>query len=115
MNPIIEQVFTNFISNAIKYSPEGSHVVVGISDAGDEWKVTVKDSGSGISEHDRELIFTRFSRLEKAKKGGIKGTGLGLAIVHKIVYLHNGSVGVDSNSPEKGSTFWVRLNKAPAK
>ena len=110
-NSVIEQVFINLISNAIKYSPEGSHVHITILDEGDQWKVNVKDQGSGIPESDRELIFTRFSRLDKVKKGSIKGTGLGLAIVHKVVSLHNGSVGVDSNSPEVGSTFWVRLNK----
>ncbi len=113
VNPIIEQVFLNLVSNAIKYSPKGSHIVVSISDTGDEWEVAVKDNGMGIPEGDGELIFTRFSRLDKVK-GGIKGTGLGLAIVHKIVTLHNGSVGVKSNHPEKGSTFWVRLNKANA-
>ncbi|WP_340820789.1 ATP-binding protein [Methanolobus sp. WCC4] len=110
-NSVIEQVFMNLISNAIKYSPRGSHVHITILDEGDQWNVNVKDQGSGIPESDREFIFTRFSRLDKVKKGSIKGTGLGLAIVHKVVTLHNGSVGVDSNSPEAGSTFWVRLNK----
>ncbi len=114
VHPTIKQVFANLVSNAIKYSPEGSHVGISISDSDDQWKACVKDQGSGIPEEDRELIFTRFSRLDKAKKGSIKGTGLGLAIVHKIVTLHNGSVGVDSNFPEEGSTFWVRLDKAQA-
>ncbi|WP_319509069.1 ATP-binding protein [uncultured Methanolobus sp.] len=113
VNPLIEQVFINLISNAIKYGPKGGHVEIFMSDAGDEWQVNVKDNGSGIPEQDREMIFTRFSRLDKVNKGSIKGTGLGLAIVHKIVTLHNGSVGVDSNYPETGSTFWVRFNKAP--
>jgi hypothetical protein len=111
VNTVIDQVFINLISNAIKYSPKGSHVEITISDLGEQWQVNVKDQGTGIPEEDRELIFTRFSRLDKVKKGSIKGTGLGLAIVHKIVTLHNGEVGVDSNYPEDGSTFWVRLNK----
>jgi signal transduction histidine kinase len=111
VNSVIDQVFINLISNAIKYSPKGSHVEITISDLGEQWQVNVKDHGFGIPEEDRELIFTRFSRLDKVKKGCIKGTGLGLAIVHKIVTLHNGEVGVDSNHPEEGSTFWVRLNK----
>ncbi|WMW26144.1 ATP-binding protein [Methanolobus sediminis] len=111
VNSVIDQVFINLISNAIKYSPKGSHVEVTISDIGEQWQVNIIDHGSGIPEEDRELIFTRFSRLDKVKKGCIKGTGLGLAIVHKIVTLHNGEVGVDSNYPEDGSTFWVRLNK----
>ncbi|TGC09837.1 ATP-binding protein [Methanolobus halotolerans] len=108
----IKLVFANLVSNAIKYSPKGSHVEISISDSDDQWQACVKDRGSGIPEEDCEFIFKRFSRLDKAKKGSIRGKGLGLAIVHKIVTLHNGSVGVDSNFPEEGSTFWVRLDKA---
>ncbi|WP_407283394.1 ATP-binding protein [Methanolobus sp. ZRKC1] len=111
VNPVIGQVFSNLISNSIKYSPKGSHMDVNICDEGDKWKIAVKDNGIGIPETDRDFIFTRFSRLNKVKKRGIKGTGLGLAIVHKIVTLHKGEVGVESSSPESGSTFWVRLNK----
>ncbi|MCD4807583.1 MAG: response regulator [Methanococcoides sp.] len=105
----IEEVFFNLLSNAVKYSPEDTRITVEIEDLGKEWKVKVLDQGFGISDEDKPLVFERFKRLDK---GGIKGTGLGLAIVKRIVDLHGGKVGVGDNPYEKGSVFWVTLNKA---
>ncbi|AKB84358.1 response regulator [Methanococcoides methylutens] len=107
-DPMIEQVFVNLVSNAIKYSPQGTLVSVGIDDLGNEWKVRVIDQGFGILDEDKELVFERFKRLDK---GNIKGTGLGLAIVKRIVELHEGKVGVADNPEGQGSMFWVTLKK----
>lgn len=105
----IEEVFFNLLSNAVKYSSRDTHITVEIEDLGNEWKVNVLDQGFGISDEDKPLVFERFKRLDK---GGIQGTGLGLAIVKRIVDLHGGKVGVGDNPYEKGSVFWVTLNKA---
>lgn len=109
LNEVIEDVFANLISNAIKYSPEGSALKIKILDAGNYWKTEVTDNGDGISDENKPLIFDRFQR---ADKKGIKGSGLGLAIVKRIVDLHGGSVGVEDNPEGKGSVFWVLLKKA---
>ncbi len=108
-NPILQTVFTNLISNAIKYSPGGSSVLIDIEDADEFWKVTVTDSGEGVGDADKPLIFDRFRR---ASKGKAKGTGLGLAIVRRIIELHHGEAGVTDNPEGVGSVFWVTLQKA---
>lgn len=108
-NPLIGDVFLNLISNAVKYSPEKSKIVVGLEDKNDEWEVMVKDYGVGIPDEHKEEIFERFKRGEK---GSVKGTGLGLAIVRRIVNLHRGKVWVEDN-PEGGSIFHVNVPKNP--
>ncbi|MEA1984709.1 MAG: PAS domain-containing sensor histidine kinase [Euryarchaeota archaeon] len=109
INVIVEEVFENLISNAIKYSPEGSDILIDIIDMQNFWKVTVTDPGEGIVNEDKLHIFDRFKR---ADKKGIKGTGLGLAIVKRIIELHGGDVGVEDNPQGQGSVFWVTLKKA---
>jgi two-component system phosphate regulon sensor histidine kinase PhoR len=107
LNPFIESVFSNLISNAIKYSPNNSEVIIDIEDKGDSVKVVVKDRGEGIKDEYKEKIFHRF---RIGKKEGIKGSGIGLAIVRRIVDLHNGKVWVEDN-PGGGSIFFVEIPK----
>ncbi|AKB84430.1 PAS domain-containing sensor histidine kinase [Methanococcoides methylutens] len=107
-SPVLEEVFVNLLSNTIKYSPEGSRVIVDILDNGDEWKVTVTDSGEGVADEDKPFVFERFKR---ATKASVKGTGLGLAIVKRIIDLHGGEVGVEDNPGGQGSVFWVTVKK----
>lgn len=109
VNPIIEEVFANFITNAVKYSSENTSISIDIFDEGNMWKVAVSDQGEGISNADKPYVFDRFKRVTKK---GVKGSGLGLAIVKRIAELHNGEVGVEDNPEGKGSRFWIRLNKA---
>ncbi len=109
VNPIIEEVFANFLTNAVKYSHERTSILIDIFDEGNVWKVAVSDQGEGISGADKPYVFDRFKRVTKK---GVKGTGLGLAIVKRIAELHGGDVGVDDNPEGKGSRFWIRLNKA---
>ncbi len=111
LNPVIDGVFNNFISNAIKYGPSDSIVTVDVQDVGDEWKVMVADMGEGIPDEDKKVIFGRFQRL-KEKKKAIKGSGLGLAIAKRIVELHGGKIGVEDNPAGKGSVFWATVQKA---
>ncbi len=107
-NPIISEIFTNYISNAIKYAKCGGKIIIDAVDEGNYWKIRVIDFGPGVPDKYKKVIFERFKR---AKKEGIRGLGLGLAIVKRIAELHGGEVGVDDN-PEGGSIFWVRLPKA---
>ncbi|MDK2938463.1 MAG: two-component system, cell cycle response regulator [Methanolobus sp.] len=108
-NPMIEGVFTNLISNAIKYSPDNTTITVKIEDFADKWKVSVADQGDGIPDADKEAVFTRFNRLHKEN---IKGSGIGLAIVKRIMDLHGEKVGVFDNQEGHGSIFWFTLKKA---
>ncbi|WP_407357141.1 PAS domain S-box protein [Methanolobus sp. WCC5] len=111
LNPLIDGVFANFISNAIKYGPSDSTVTVDVKDIGHEWKIMVSDSGEGIPDKDKQLIFDRFKRLAEKKKA-VKGSGLGLAIAKRIVELHGGMIGVEDNPTGKGSVFWATVKKA---
>ncbi|TGC10682.1 PAS domain S-box protein [Methanolobus halotolerans] len=110
VSPVIEGVFGNYLSNAIKYSPSGSSITVEVEDFGGEWKVKFIDCGEGIPDCHKKLVFDRFKRLSNKKKG-VKGTGLGLAIVKRIVDLHYGRAGVEDNPTGKGSVFWATIRK----
>ncbi|MFQ5815300.1 MAG: sensor histidine kinase [Candidatus Hydrothermarchaeaceae archaeon] len=107
-NQLVEEVFNNLISNAIKYTNVNGKVIVEVLDAGGYWKVMVEDNGIGIADEYKGRIFQRFERI---KKEGVKGTGLGLAIAKRIIDLHGGEIWVEDN-PEGGSIFNVTLPKA---
>lgn len=109
VNPIIEEVFYNLISNAVKYSPDNTAITIKIDDNGDKWKISVADEGEGIPESEKISVFNRFKRLHKEN---IKGNGIGLAIVKRIINLHNQEVGVTDNPEGRGSVFWFTLQKA---
>jgi two-component system, OmpR family, sensor histidine kinase MtrB len=103
----IEQVITNLISNAIKYSPPGSTIEVALDAGADEVELSVADHGVGISEEDRACIFEPFRRVGPSTEA-VPGMGLGLFVVRKIVEEHRGRIEVDT-APEEGSTFRVFL------
>jgi len=111
INPIVEGVFANYISNAIKYGPSNSSITLEIGDIGSEWRVNVRDYGDGIPDADKDIVFDRFKRLSHKKKG-VKGTGLGLAIAKRIVDLHGGRAGVEDGPAGTGSVFWATFKKA---
>jgi two-component system, sensor histidine kinase and response regulator len=104
------QVVNNFVSNAIKYTPEGGQVAVRILDNGSAITVQVSDSGIGIPKDDVPYVFDRFYRVKKATHQKSEGTGLGLAIAAGIIKKHNGEIGVDSQEGQ-GSTFYFHLPK----
>ena len=104
-NPIISQVFKNYVSNAIKYAFEGLLVIVEAYIEEDHVKVTVKDFGTTIPEENRKIIFERRVTLERSRK---LGSGLGLAIVKKIADIHDAEVWVEPNHPT-GNVFCLRI------
>lgn len=106
-NFIIEEVFSNLVSNALKYAREGKRVVVEGGEGEQKLRIRVVDFGRGIGEGEKEEIFTRFQRKDKR---GVEGTGMGLAIAQRIVELHSGKIWVE-DSPGGGATFVVELPK----
>jgi len=106
---LLFQVFSNLISNAIKYSPGGGPVTVGAGVETGEVAVVVEDRGFGIPEKDRERLFARYAR--GSNVSGIVGTGIGLYLVKMVVDLHHGRVAVESREGE-GARFTVRLPAA---
>lgn len=104
----VGQVLMNFISNAIKYSPEGGSVTVKARQDGDMVTVSITDQGIGIAKEDQAKLFTKFYRVDSSLTREIGGTGLGLSICKSIIELLGGRVGVKS-SAGKGSTFWFSL------
>lgn len=106
----IIQVLTNLVSNAIKFSPSGSDVTVGIEQGSEDGSLRffVKDNGPGIPPAQAHKLFARFQQLDQSDSRQKGGTGLGLAITKAIVEEHNGQIGVESEFG-KGSTFWFAL------
>ena len=105
-------IFNNLVSNSVKYNKPGGEAEIVIN--GDESNVVVyfSDTGIGITESDRENLFTEFVRIRNERTRNISGSGLGLSIVKKVVELYNGTISVES-TPDKGTTFIVRLPKKP--
>lgn len=104
----MEELFTNLISNAIHYSPDGGNVNICAVSHGDYVEVLVTDTGVGIEAEEIPKIFDKFYRVKHPKTRQVVGTGLGLAIVKGIVESHRGSVEVESE-PGVGTTFRVLL------
>ena len=109
----MEEVLSNLITNAIKYSPDGGQVLVSAFAENDSLCIRVKDSGLGISPEDLKLIFKQFYRIKNERTRYINCTGLGLAIVKSILESHQGRIKVESR-PGEGSTFIVFLPVLPA-
>ena len=114
----IRQVLANLLTNAAKYSPEGTTIQVGLCkrrdgehDAVEYW---VRDQGAGIAPEDHEHIFERFSRTRAAGASDVAGTGLGLYIAKAIVEAHGGQITVES-ALGAGATFRIILPNRPRK
>jgi PAS domain S-box-containing protein len=103
----IRQVIDNLIGNAVKYTPTGGSVQIGLK-SGDPVRMAVTDTGIGVPEGARAHVFEKFYRAEQPEVEAQSGTGLGLAIVHRIVTAHGGEVGFESK-PGRGSTFHFSL------
>ena len=107
-NDKLWQGIYNIIDNAIKYTPDGGKVIIGITKQDDNALIAVKDTGIGISEEECEKIFDRFYRVDKARARETGGTGLGLAIALESIEMIGGTISVDSKLDE-GSTFTVSI------
>lgn len=101
----IKQVLVNLIHNAIKYSPPGTVVGIGLKKLEREIEISISDEGPGIPKNHLHRIYERFYRVEKDRR---KGRGLGLAIAQHIVEIHGGTIGA-SSKVGKGSTFFFTL------
>jgi len=104
----IRQVLDNLIDNAVKYSPQGTAVLVSVRRGGRELVISVTDQGAGISAEELTRIFERMYRVEKRVTPGIEGVGLGLAICQRLVEAHGGRIWAESDKGE-GSTFYFSL------
>lgn len=104
----IEQVLDNLISNAVKYTNEGSILVECVS-RGNEVEISISDSGIGIDKVHLERLFDRFYRTDKARSRDKGGTGLGLSVVKGILSAHSKDIYVESEV-EKGSRFYFNLD-----
>ena len=104
----LEKVFFNLLSNAFKFSPDDSEIIVHIQRNKQSISVSVKDQGKGIPKELHDQIFKRFYESEVSFKRSIKGTGIGLAISKQMVELHAGNIKVESEK-DQGATFIVTL------
>ncbi len=104
----LEQILTNLIGNAIKFTDKGQVKVTIEKLTGDIWQIAVSDTGIGIPPEAMSYLFDEFRQVDNSLERPYEGTGLGLAIVNKLVKLMGGTVGV-SSTVGKGSTFTVQL------
>ena len=102
----LEQVMMNVIGNAVKYTPDGGHIAITAGSTEAEVWMEVCDDGIGIPEKDRDRIFDRFYRVDKARSRESGGTGLGLSIAREIVQRHHGTIAL---APHEGPGTTIRL------
>jgi signal transduction histidine kinase/response regulator RpfG family c-di-GMP phosphodiesterase len=107
----LKQVLLNLFSNAVKYNVDGGRITIGCEEREEGWlRITVTDTGIGISEEDQQRLFQPFNRIGHATRS-VEGTGLGLAISKRLMEAMGGRIGMQS-APGAGSTFWIELNSA---
>jgi PAS domain S-box-containing protein len=107
----LRRVFINLISNAIKFTQEG-HVKISCSDEGSHCAFAVEDTGIGLREEEKDVIFEKFRQIDYSSTREYEGIGLGLSIVRQLVEMHNGEITVASEYT-KGSTFTFTIQKDP--
>jgi signal transduction histidine kinase len=112
---LIRQAITNYLTNALKYSPETAPVLVGMDQGHRQLRVWVRDYGPGIALADQEHIWERFHRVPgiREQNESIGGLGLGLYVTKMVIEQHHGEVGIIS-APGRGSTFWFTLPRMEA-
>jgi signal transduction histidine kinase len=104
----MEQLFTNLVSNSIKYNVKNGKVVISVKPDGNFLHITVTDTGIGIDGENIPFVFDEFYRVYSPETRYITGTGLGLSIAKKIVESHFGHIAINSKTG-KGTTFTVML------
>ncbi len=109
--PKIEQVLNNLLGNAIKFSPAGGQVQVRLWQAGENFGMSIRDEGPGISLEEQSKLFKPFQRGRKGTAGE-KSTGLGLAIVKRIIEGHGGTITLESQLGQ-GTTFYLSIPLQP--
>ncbi len=104
----IERVVLNLLSNALRFTPRGGYIMVNMNMESENIIISIKDSGIGIEKEKIDLIFDKFTQLNKSNLRGTAGSGLGLSIVKSLIELHGGIIEVHSEI-NKGSNFIIRL------
>lgn len=106
----IAQVIANYLSNALKFSPNDTPVVLQVEQRGNQARIAVRDQGPGLPPHEHDRIWERFYRAQGVPElcGSSIGFGLGLYMCREIARQHGGQVGVES-APGEGATFWCTL------
>ena len=99
----------NLVGNALRYTPAGGHVELGMGLAGKDVVISVRDDGPGLTPDQAARVFERFYRADPSRSRDAGGSGLGLAITRSLVEAMGGSVNVTSEGPGRGATFTVRL------
>jgi len=111
---LLRQMILNLVDNAVKFTPAGGVVRLGLERRGDEYRLSVSDTGPGIASEARQHVFERFYRADKARsRAEDGGAGLGLAISRWIAQAHGGTLEL-ADSDRDGATFVARL-PAPAR
>ena len=107
----VAQIVMNYLTNAVRYSPDGGTVTVAIR-AGSEVVIAVRDHGPGLTPEQRGQVFERFYRIDPSRSRALGGSGIGLAIVRALAEAMNGRAWAESDGPGSGSTFAVSLPAA---
>jgi signal transduction histidine kinase len=100
----LKQILLNLLANAVKFTPEGGRVEVAANPSNDHVEISVIDTGIGIAEEDRDVIFEEFRQVGASEGRPREGTGLGLPLAKRFVELHGGRIWVESKAGS-GSTF----------
>ena len=108
----LQQVIWNLLANAVKFTESGGQIKLEIARVGPNVRLSVRDTGQGISPDFLPYVFDRFRQADASASRRHGGLGLGLALVRQIVELHGGAVGADSRGVQQGTTFWVTLPSA---
>jgi len=110
---LLAQAIGNLLDNAIKYSPEGSRITLGLARQGDGmWRLEIRDAGPGILPSERQLVTRQFYR---GSRQDVPGTGLGLSLVLAVVHLHGGRLELADNHPGLVAALVLPLpSSAPA-
>jgi signal transduction histidine kinase len=110
---MLERALTNLVDNAIKYTPNGGSIEVGVRRRGDDVLLSVHDNGLGISPENQRHLFERHVRIPRKEHKKVKGSGLGLFIVRSVAQRHGGDAWVESTEGQ-GSTFFMSIPLAGA-
>ena len=105
---LIIQVIINIVDNAVKYTPEGSHITVSSQKRGSFVEISIADDGGGISDEAKKKVFDMFYRADSSVADSRRGMGLGLALCKSIVTAHGGAITVGDNKPH-GTIFKFTL------
>jgi signal transduction histidine kinase len=108
----LAQVLANFLSNALRYAPDGSTIHLVVAREAGEVTISVRDEGPGLSAEQAAHVFERFYRVDASRSRAGGGSGIGLAIVRALTEAMDGRVWVHSDGPGRGATFGVALPAA---